>query len=64
MEAGGFDHAKADLKKVKVLREFEGQTVSYTIDMRKVLEGPDAGTKPFYLKPADKIHVPQKFNWF
>jgi len=64
MEAGGFDHAKADLKKVKVLREFEGQTVSYTIDMRKVLEGPDSGTKPFYLKPADKIHVPQKFNWF
>ena len=63
MEAGGFDMAKANLKKVKVLREFEGQTVSYTIDMRKVLQG-DPGTKPFYLKPADKIHVPQKFNIF
>ena len=63
MEAGGFDHAKADLKKVTVLREFEGQTVSYIIDMRKVLQG-EPGTKPFYLKPADKIHVPQKFNWF
>jgi polysaccharide export outer membrane protein len=63
MEAGGFDHAKANLKKVTVLREFEGQTVSYSIDMRKVLEG-DPSSKPFYLKPADKIHVPQKFNWF
>ena len=63
MEAGGFDHAKANLKKVTVLREFEGQTMSYNIDMRKVLQG-DPGTKPFYLKPADKIHVPQKFNWF
>jgi polysaccharide export outer membrane protein len=63
MEAGGFDQAKADLKRVKVLREFEGQTVSYTVDMSKVING-DPGTKPFYLKPSDKIHVPQKFNWF
>ena len=63
MEAGGFDHAKANLKKVTVLREFEGQTVSYTVDMTKVLGG-DPKSKPFYLKPADKIHVPQKFNWF
>ena len=63
MEAGGFDQAKADLKKVKVLREFEGQTVSYTVDMSKVIKGVP-GTKPFYLKPSDKIHVPQKFNWF
>ena len=62
MEAGGFDQAKADLKKVKVLREFEGQTISYTVDMRKVLSG-DPTAKPFYLKPADKIHVPQKFTW-
>jgi len=62
-EAGGFDHAKANLKKVTVLREFEGQTMSYTVDMRKVIGG-DPSAKPFYLKPADKIHVPQKFNWF
>ena len=63
LEAGGFDQAKANPKKVKVLREFEGQTVSYTVDMSKVING-DPGTKPFYLKPSDKIHVPQKFNWF
>lgn len=63
MEAGGFDQAKANLKKVTVLREFEGQTMSYTIDMRQYLQGP-SGAKPFYLKPSDKIHVPQKFNWF
>jgi polysaccharide export outer membrane protein len=63
MEAGGFDMAKANLKKVTVLREFEGQTVSYRIDMRDVMIG-KPGTKPFYLKPSDKIHVPQKFNIF
>jgi len=63
MEAGGFDQAKANLKKVTVLREFEGQTVSYRIDMRDVIAG-KPGTKPFYLKPSDKIHVPQKFNVF
>jgi len=63
MEAGGFDHAKANLRRVTVLREFEGQTVSHPLDMRKVLKG-DPGAKPFYLKPGDKIHVPQKFNWF
>jgi polysaccharide export outer membrane protein len=63
MEAGGFDQAKANLKKVTVLREFEGQTVSYQIDMRDVIAG-KPGTKPFYLKPSDKIHVPQKFNIF
>jgi polysaccharide export outer membrane protein len=63
MEAGGFDQATANPKKVTVLREFEGQTVSYTVDMSRVIKG-DPGIKPFYLKPADKIHVPQKFNWF
>jgi polysaccharide export outer membrane protein len=62
LEAGGFDQAKANLKKVTVLRELEGQTVSYTIDMSKVITGAP-GIKPFYLEPADKIHVPQKFNW-
>jgi hypothetical protein len=31
--------------------------------MREYLRG-TTGAKPFYLKPADKIHVPQKFNWF
>jgi polysaccharide export outer membrane protein len=63
MEAGGPDQAKANLKKVKVLREFEGQTVIHELDLREVFAG-KPGTKPFYLKPSDKIHVPQKFNWF
>jgi polysaccharide export outer membrane protein len=63
MEAGGFDQAKANLKKVMVLREAQTQTVSYAFDMRDVITGSPA-TKPFYLEPGDKIHVPQKFNWF
>jgi polysaccharide export outer membrane protein len=62
LEAGGFDQARANLKKVTVLRELEGQTVSYIIDMRKVITGA-SGIVPFYLEPADKVHVPQKFNW-
>jgi polysaccharide export outer membrane protein len=62
MEAGGFDHARANLKKVAVLREVEGKTVSYPVDMSKVLGGETS--QPFYLKPADIVHVPQKFSWF
>jgi polysaccharide export outer membrane protein len=63
MEAGGFDHARANLKKVAVLREVEGKIVSYPVDMSKVLKG-DPTSKPFYLKPDDTVHVPQKFSWF
>jgi polysaccharide export outer membrane protein len=63
MEAGGFDHARANLKKVAVLREVEGRTASYPVDMSKVLKG-DPTSKSFYLKPDDIVHVPQKFSWF
>ena len=63
MEAGGFDHARANLKKVTVLREVEGKITSYLVDMSKVLQG-DPTSKPFYLKPNDIVHVPQKFSWF
>ena len=63
MEAGGFDQSKANLKKVTVLREFEGQTVANTIDMENIITGAPRA-KPYYLEPGDKIHVPQKFNWF
>jgi polysaccharide export outer membrane protein len=62
MEAGGFDQARANLKKVAVLREIDGKITSYPVDMGKVFT--DATSKPFYLKPGDIVHVPQKFNWF
>jgi polysaccharide export outer membrane protein len=62
MEAGGFDYARANLKGVTVLRQFEGQTVSYKLNLKAVLSG--ANIQPFYLKPSDIVYVPEKFSWF
>jgi polysaccharide export outer membrane protein len=62
MEAGGFDYTKANLKKVQVTRrEAEGTRV-YVLNLKQVMEG--QGGESFYLKPADIIYVPEKFNWF
>jgi len=62
MEAGGFDYAKAKLDKVRVLRQAEGQVVSYRLDFKQILKSPKSD--PFYLKPSDTVYVPEKFNWF
>lgn len=62
MEAGGFDKAKADLKAVVVVRQENGQTRSYTVDVKQVFGG--APSTPFYLKPFDTVYVPEKFSWF
>jgi polysaccharide export outer membrane protein len=62
MEAGGFDYAKAKLDKVTVLRQAEGQVVSYRLDFKQILKSPKSD--PFYLKPSDTVYVPEKFNWF
>ena len=62
MEAGGFDAAKADLKKVRVLRQVDGKTMTYSVNLKETLEG--VPTKQFFLKPSDIVHVPEKFNWF
>lgn len=62
MEAGGFDYAKAKLEKVTVLRQAEGQVVSYRLNFKEILKSPKSD--PFYLKPSDTVYVPEKFNWF
>lgn len=62
MEAGGFDKARADLKAVVVVRQEGGQSKSYTVDVKQVLDG--APSAPFYLKPFDSVYVPEKFSWF
>jgi protein involved in polysaccharide export with SLBB domain len=62
MEAGGFDHAKADLANVTVIREEGGQTKNIVVNLKLVLSGKQA--TPFYLKPADIVYVPAKFSWF
>jgi polysaccharide export outer membrane protein len=62
MESGGFDYSRANLKAVTVLRQFEGQTMSYKLNLKDALTG--VSTQPFYLKPSDIVYVPEKFNWF
>jgi polysaccharide export outer membrane protein len=59
----GLDQNRANLKKVKVIRENDnGQTEEFMLNLYDVLHGKP--TKPFTLKPMDKIYVPEKFSWF
>jgi polysaccharide biosynthesis/export protein len=62
MEAGGPDYAKADLKRVAVVRQEGGRSRKYTLNLKLVMEG--KGGEPFYLNPGDTIYVPEKFTWF
>lgn len=62
MEAGGFDHAKANLRAVVVIRQEGGKAHNYTVDVQALLEG--KSNTPFYLKPSDTVYVPEKFTWF
>ena len=62
MEAGGFDSAKANAKEVRVIRQEDGQTKTYTLNLKAVLDG--ASGEPFYLKSHDVIYVPEKISWF
>lgn len=62
MEAGGFDYAKANLKKVRVIRTESGQTQHRILDLKGVLQGQQ--DERFTLKPADIIYVPERFSWF
>ena len=62
MEAGGFDQTKADMTAVKVVRQEEGGTKNYVLNLKLVLEG--KSTEPFFLKKSDIVYVPEKFSWF
>jgi polysaccharide biosynthesis/export protein len=62
MEAGGFDNAKANIEAVVVIRNEDGKTRNYTLNLKLVLEGKQ--NEPFYLKPSDIVYVPEKFSWF
>ena len=62
MEAGGFDPAKADARAVVVIRQEEGHTKNYKLNLRDILEGKSG--EQFYLKPSDIIYVPEKFTLF
>ncbi len=62
MEAGGFDRAKADPRKVSVLRQVDGKSMTFKVDVQAMIDGKQP--KPFYLKPSDIVTVPEKFIWF
>lgn len=62
MEAGGFDPATANLKKVVITRLEEGEYKHYNLDLQSVLEGEKSD--PFYLKPSDIVTVPTKVVYF
>ena len=61
MEAGGFD-PRANLKAVVVIRQDKNGSITYTLNLNKVMQG--GQEKPFYLKPSDIVRVPEKFSWF
>jgi polysaccharide export outer membrane protein len=59
MEAGGFDHAKAKLARVVVVRNLkEGGIRRFFLDLEKLLKGGRAD--PFYLEANDIVYVPEK----
>jgi polysaccharide export outer membrane protein len=61
MEAGGFDLRRAKVSNVSVIRKEEGKQQRYELNLKKALKGTDPN--PFYLKPYDIVHVPEKvFN--
>ena len=62
MEAGGFDYARANLKKVRVIRTEGTEVKTYTLDLGGVIKGEHK--KPFYVRPSDIIFVPEKFTLF
>lgn len=62
MEAGGFDPNKANMKKVKVLRRESSKTQTFTLNLKRVIDGKE--NDQFKLKPADMILVPERFVWF
>jgi polysaccharide export outer membrane protein len=63
MEAGGFDHAKANLKEVTVIRRVaSGQVEYHKLNLKRVLQGKQI--EPFLLKASDIVYVPERFSWF
>jgi polysaccharide biosynthesis/export protein len=62
MEAGGLDPSRANPKKVRVIRQEDGQVKTYILNMKAVLDG--KSSEPFYLKSYDTVSVPEKISWF
>ena len=61
-EAGGFDMNKADLTKIRVLRNDGKKTEYFSLNLKAYIAGKN--TYIFHLKPSDIIFVPERFVWF
>lgn len=62
MEAGGFDYNKANLKKIRVIRNIKGKPEYFSLNFKTVMNGKEA--EPFQLRPSDILYVPERFTWF
>jgi len=62
LDGGGFDYQRANIHKVRVVRQGNGKTERFVLNLQLVLDGQN--TKPFYVRANDIIFVPEKFTWF
>lgn len=61
MEAGG-PTATANIRKVAITRQINGEYVNYELDLQDILDGKKKSV--FYIKPSDILTVPEKFALF
>lgn len=62
LQGGGFIQGRANMKEVVVIREVDGKTKRYLVDLQRILDG--IPTEQFYLRPNDMVLVKEKFVWF
>jgi len=62
MESGGFDYLHANMKKVRIIRAKDKETLNFTVNLKGVVNG--TGIDVFYLQPSDIVYVPSKIVWF
>ena len=58
----GIDLAKSNLKKVRIMRQKNGRTEFYILDLKKPFHGKQIDA--FDMMPGDIIYVPERFSWF
>jgi protein involved in polysaccharide export with SLBB domain len=62
-EAGGAVEGRADLRRVKVVRQRDdGTTYTYQRNVKAMLTGEDG--EQFYLRPSDVVYVPERLSFY
>jgi polysaccharide biosynthesis/export protein len=62
MDSGGPDYARANLKRVRIIRTQNNQTKNYIVNLRGIVDSTPIDV--FYLQPSDIVYVPEKMTWF